>query len=208
MLILLSCRKIPYTPVSDEMKSWFAFQKGSYWIYKDDSTGDLDSVFITSTRDFIAEVQDYSKTIERCEWVDAYFESKFLTSFTMRKLRCGPNFLFVGSHLAQLPPDMSEGIGNIAYFLDCPLNQNIISDCNNGGVFYFEKIQTDTVNNKPYSNIIFSKCESLDSSSTNTHYYLRKIYFAKDVGIINYEEISRKHNIMRSYSLIRYKTIQ
>jgi hypothetical protein len=46
LITLIGCKKGPdFYPVSDEFKPWFLFQKGSYWIFRNDSTLDLDSVF-------------------------------------------------------------------------------------------------------------------------------------------------------------------
>ena len=46
IVFLSSCKKEPYYGISDGMKEYFVFQKGSYWIYQDDSTGVHDSTYV------------------------------------------------------------------------------------------------------------------------------------------------------------------
>jgi len=47
-LILFSCEKetYEYFYISDNTKNWGLYQVGSYWIYKDEDTGQLDSVYV------------------------------------------------------------------------------------------------------------------------------------------------------------------
>jgi hypothetical protein len=191
------------------MKDWFVYQKGSYWIYKDDSTGALDSTYVTSTNDFIHDYTDYDKTTMKAEWVFVYFNSKFLSNFIIEYSYCeGPNRLTVGSHFKTPEPGMASEDGDIAYFLGWPSNVKIIPNCWKGEVFFYKVISTDTINQHDYSNLIYSEVQWKDSSLTNPQYYLRKISFAKHIGIVKYFEVSQYYNVNRSYSLLRYKTVQ
>lgn len=46
-LFLISCnRNGTHYPVTDEFKKWTLFGEGSYWIYRNDSTMLIDSVFL------------------------------------------------------------------------------------------------------------------------------------------------------------------
>ena len=208
IIIISSCNKVPYYPVSNEMKEWFSFQKGSYWVYKDDSTGALDSAFVTANNDFINDYKDYSKTTMKAEWVIIYFNSKFLNNFFIQYVYCeGPNLFTVGSHLQSLPGQTESG-GDIGYFPGWPSNTKIIPNCWKGEVFLYRNIPADTINNIPYSNLLYAEDQRVDSSLTNPDYYLRKMYFVKHIGIIKYYEISKSFNITRSYTLLRHKVLQ
>jgi hypothetical protein len=209
IIIISSCKKAPYYPVSDEMKEWFSFQKGSYWIYKDDSTGTLDSAYVTANNDFIYDYQDYSKTTWQAEWVITDFNSKFLYNFKIQYVNCeGSNFFTVGSHLQNLPPGQTEDGGDLGYFPGWPSNTKIIPNCWKGDVFFYRNILADTINNISYSNLLYAENQRVDSALTNPYYYLRKMYFVKHVGIVKYYEVSKQFNIKRSYSLLRYKVYQ
>ena len=47
-LFLFSCEKetYEYFNIPDNVKAWGLYQVGSYWIYKDEDTGQLDSVYV------------------------------------------------------------------------------------------------------------------------------------------------------------------
>lgn len=47
-LFLFSCEKetYEYFYIPDSVKAWGLYQVGSYWIYKDEDTGQLDSVYV------------------------------------------------------------------------------------------------------------------------------------------------------------------
>src|ERR1035438_6211857 len=50
-LLFISCSKQKgnHYSISEDFKEWTLFQKGSYWIYKDDSLNTIDSTYITGT---------------------------------------------------------------------------------------------------------------------------------------------------------------
>jgi hypothetical protein len=54
-LLFVSCKKTTnpnYVVISDEMKQWFLYQKGSYWIYQNDKTLQIDCTYITKDPSF------------------------------------------------------------------------------------------------------------------------------------------------------------
>jgi hypothetical protein len=107
-------------------------------------------------------------------------------------------------------PGISDGDddGGIAYIQGWSSNVKINSNCWTGDVYLYKVIPANTINNKIYSNLIYSELQTKDSSFTNLDYYVRKIYFAKHIGIIKYFKVSRYYNIHRSYSLLRFKVLQ
>ena len=145
------------------------------------------------------------------EIIVLYFRSHFLSVFEISYSCPGQNCLSITSKL-EYPNDTNqvEMGGPIAYFPGWEPNKNITSDClfSSRVMFTYRVIQSDTINNMIYKNVIYSKYFSIDSSSTNQHFYSREIYFAKNVGIIKYSEISRYYNIQRTFSLKSYKVIQ
>lgn len=48
----LSCKKEPFPDyyVADSVRAYVSFKPGTYWIYKDDSTGNEDSIWVTSLK--------------------------------------------------------------------------------------------------------------------------------------------------------------
>jgi len=208
LALISACKKDPYYPVSDEMKQYFNFQNGSYWIYKNDSTGFLDSSYVSRYSD---DQNQTSYSGKRREFIVIDFNSNLLSEFTMTYMQCAEaEYLEISSKLdSTLPPDKIEYGGPVAY---CPVwepNMKITSNnCLHDVVFLFKTIPSKTVNNTVYKDIIYSSYTTSDSSLTNPYFYRREIYFAKNVGIIKCFEISKYWNVHRSYSLIRHKVIQ
>jgi len=146
LVLLAACKKeLTFYGISDEMKEYFVFQKGSYWIYKDDSTGVIDSTYIKSI---------YSSGDDRVfpgisrEMINLYFRSKFLSDFELGYLLCpGPNSLLITSKLYD-PNDTNnrEAGGPLAFYPDWPPNTLITSkECFSDGIFLYRIIPIDTM---------------------------------------------------------------
>ena len=203
-----SCKKsIPYYPVSDDMKQFFVFQKGSYWIYKNDSTNLIDSTYINSI--YSVNDDDGYPGIRR-EIINLYLNSKFLSDFEVGYFCPGPNCLTIATRLdPHFPLDEIETNGPFAYFSGWQPNKDIVSkECVSGWLFRYSTFPSVTIANNTYQNIIYSRIITTDSTSTNKYFYSREIYFAKNIGIIKFFEKSKYFNIQRSFSLSRYKIIQ
>ena len=211
LLILLtssnSCKKLTYYPISDGMKEYFVFQKGSYWIYKNDSTLSIDSTYVKA---FSSKDNDEGYSGIKRELITFLFKSKFLSDFELGYSCIGANTLAIASITdTTLPPDSYEANGPIAFSGNWLPNKNNISNaCNTDAVNRYYNIDSKEINNIIYRNIIYTRNFTTDSSILNPHNYLREIYFAKNIGIISYHEINPYFNINRSYSIVRSKTIQ
>ena len=81
----ISCKKeLPHYYVSDAFKSWTVFNKGSYWIFQNDSTLIFDSVFVTVNPSFLEFKPNSSNanfTLERIEmsYSSVFFHSSMIT---------------------------------------------------------------------------------------------------------------------------------
>ncbi len=50
LIFICSCEEeIDYFYIRPELKDWGYYEEGSYWIYQNDSTLAIDSIYITST---------------------------------------------------------------------------------------------------------------------------------------------------------------
>jgi hypothetical protein len=59
------CKKteenVPYNPAPQEMKDYLWFDTGSYWVYEDSATNQLDSIVISSTQETTVEDRNNGK---------------------------------------------------------------------------------------------------------------------------------------------------
>ena len=85
--------QIPYYPVSDNTKDYFFFQKGTYWIYENDSTHLIDSTYITDIY-HTTNNQKYDGMIR--EIIELTFKSQFLGGIEICYIYCanimGPDY--------------------------------------------------------------------------------------------------------------------
>jgi hypothetical protein len=204
IFIVMGCKKEYIYTISDSMKQYFAYRQGSYWIYKNDSTGLLDSTYVTSY--YHNPEYNFGNGI-KFEVIDFRIHGAFLSESTIQYIECtAKESLMETSNIDTLDHFYSEHY----YIYDPSLLLNIknTNKCVYNSYILYKAIAHENINNTIYNNIVSIKIQSNDSSSTNSDYYQREIYFAKNIGIIRYFEINRIENIHRSYSLLRYKVIQ
>jgi hypothetical protein len=189
------------------MKQLFAYQQGSYWIYRNDSTDLLDSTYVNS---YFSDTQDNFYPGMTREIIVMNFKSQFLSDFEIGYFCPGQNCLKIARKVIDSNDTLQQEIqGPIAYFAGWEPNMNIQSQkCLGDCIFIFRIIPKDTVNDNIYSNIICSKMISIDSTDTNPNFYFREIYFAKNIGILKYVETMKYYKIHRSWSLKRHHVIQ
>jgi len=57
-LVAMGCSKTRHTEVDAALQNAYSFQKGTYWIYKDSLSGDVDSFFVTDQSIVAVETDD------------------------------------------------------------------------------------------------------------------------------------------------------
>ena len=189
--------------VSDLTKEYFSYQKGSYWIYSNDSTNVVDSTIVNSYWDFI----DGSYQDKQRQLIVINFNSSFLSRFTLGYACTGPDELSVASKDNDTSNYVTSGM--TAYNPDLySSSQLTVPNCFTLFAIELKHLQSLTVNDVQYNNVIKSRVFSIDSS-TSTYYYLnREMFFAKNVGIIKFIEIDKLRHLNRSWSLIRHTSKQ
>jgi hypothetical protein len=197
----LSCKKDKDYPVPEEMKQYFVFQKGSYWIYKNDSTGELDSTYVNY---FTSLFDKNGYPGKNREVNQMYFSSKFLSEYLLI-YGCLDACGLTVTTIADTSSTETITVGESLTYLDS-WQPNTTFSLNTScavGIFKYDRIPNVTINNKVYQSIIYSNNTSFDTIS-----YTREFYFAKNIGIIKLFERNKYFKIQRSYSLLRHKVIQ
>jgi hypothetical protein len=206
LFALYSCKPNRHYSISDDMKAWFAYQQGSYWIYQNDSTKSIDSTSIEIFTHLLNENahSDYTR-----EMIGMYYKSGFLSSCIIYGYDpCGGNNYYNVSGIRDTLPGAYEVSGPLAYSPNYSPGERIVLPCDDWGIFHYYFLKSDTINQIPYKDLIYSEIITVDSSATNPRLYVRKIYFAKNVGIVKFYELLPYWKINRSYSLLRYKVKQ
>jgi len=198
LLALISCKSVTNYPISDTMKQYFDYHMGSYWIYKNDSTGDLDSTYVRSYNHTYGNQYNDDKHITE-EAIEFDYHSSFLSQSYIAYVACGgPNYYTLSGN----------GEGGLVFSPNWPENTQVFPDCYHGAIFLSKTYSMDTIGNIPYQNVIYAELRTIDSSSTNPYRSVTKVYFAKHIGIIKYYAFYPYYKANYSFTLLSYKVIQ
>jgi len=206
LLIFVSCKKTKEYSISSDIKQYFDYHKGSYWIYRNDSTGLFDSTYVKSYSNTSGIA--YGAGI-KVETINFDYKSKFLGNSYISYVACGgPDYYTLSSIVIKSPADTERTTQVVAYSPNWAPNSTITPNCSLDGIYFYHTKSADTIANIPYQNLIYSEYRTADTSEFNPFLFIRRICFAKNVGIIKYYEFDRHNNINRSYTLIRDSVVQ
>jgi len=176
--------------ISEAFKSWTYFNKGSYWVYKNDSTLAIDSVFLSGNPQILeVPINDYDgSTIE----VIGMPYSSSLINFCHMDINLSGN----ESYQITLNNDGSfNPWGLLAYNSD---NFILVSTPNG-----YRTLSVDSVyyiGQTKFYNVVHTQCT--DNSSTKIYNF----WFAKDIGLIKL--VGANTNPSFSWSVLRYHVVQ
>jgi len=113
------------------MKEYFAYQNGSYWIYKNDTTGINDS---TSVSSYIHVNDDKEITGITRELISMEFKSKFLGRSVISYNTCdGPNNYLISSIINPVTLETADAL---AFTSNCSPDTKIIPGCLTACLFF------------------------------------------------------------------------
>ncbi len=189
ILLSFSCKKeeLKHYYVSDAFKRWTVFNKGSYWIYKNDSTSVTDSTFVKENPKFL-EIPPYSSQDNfTLEYIDMSYTSLFFATTRVRLNQGGGEtfFMQVGNNeISALIASTSDNF--IPYFEN--INENITYQLlSSDSVFYLGP--------QKFINVVSTMYTKNDKKWT--------CWFAKDVGLIKITATNTNPGF--SWSLIKYR---
>jgi hypothetical protein len=180
-VFISGCKKesTEYQYLSSEIKEWSVYQPGSYWIYKNEVTGLIDSSYIKSQPEV------------RFDWIqvtDRY-------AIAQEEIR----YVVSGSFLQVLYIDQS-GSWEQFYNQSGHKNYGLLWYIKGEGFHKTEKIQNFQINDTSYSNVL----HSVYNVSTDTSFV--ESWIVKNVGVIKY--LKRIGNIDTTWTLMRYHSVQ
>jgi hypothetical protein len=193
-LLFFACTPTPKEyNISQEARDFICYKPGSYWIYKNDSTNTLDSVFVTSYEEH-TEKYEADKKIKS---ISQIINIEFANSDNQIKI------------IEKIDPSRS---------MYSETNNNLNQGFNNSLIsLYHGNFQWDryskidfTVNNKTFNNVIYESVISnyyYQTDSNISHVNLNnEFWIAKNIFII--KKILHYNNATQSWSLIRSHIVQ
>jgi len=191
IILATSCAKEgSHYSVSQEFKDYFLFQKGSFWIYKNDSTNVIDSAYLTGSPQYtVLSTGEKRKSDPTTEQYFVDFQSQILSGYLILSGE-DDNSLLIG-----VGPILNTW-GIIDYL--SPDTNFFINSAPQGYIKLWPKLPTIEINSIIFSNIIHTRFYN-DNLNCN-------FYFAKNIGLIKISGYWENKN--QSWSLLRYHIIQ
>ena len=197
-IAIQGCKKATEYKLSTDIKEYFTFKPGSYWIYRNDSTGDLDSTYV---KDFSNFVHEEDKEI-KWEVLVIDFESLFL-----KRLFVSVNSCKQINYTTLEIRDFSgiETDGGVIFYPDWPQDKLLNPECEPTLQYYYEIKSTDTINNQIYHDVLFTELKNIGVSQRD--FFMRTSYSAY-FGILKFYALNPQRHINSSFTLIRCKIIK
>lgn len=206
IIAMYGCNKEPLEiniPFPEEAVQYFYFKTGSYWIYQNSKSSEIDSIWVTESIRIPDNSYSYDKT--------KYYKKEFIRMYSLTSLYpnkgnwdfyfkpFGSSFVLYGGRNTYMQPS-----GNCTlwkYPFDGGLNQ--VSDIKGNDTSMFRVLGTHytvTIGNKTYSSVLkvnITNCIFMDKHDIN-------MYWAPNYGIIKIEDLDDSSN----WELIRHHLIQ
>jgi hypothetical protein len=189
-LALIGCKKeqAHYTISQDFMK-WVYFKEGSYWIYKNEKKGIIDSCYIASKALFATSNSEKDLGY-LFDFIEMHFNSSFLETGYIRST---PTFDYADYYTGDWT------IGSIRTNINIGQKVKWGDDVYEELAFY----DTFTLNDSVFRNVIHTRIAYPGYSYDSI---IRQYYFSKNIGLIKYEKTEL--NTDSIWSLMRWHVFQ
>ena len=185
--------KYEYEYISQEAKDYCMFEEGSYWIYQDSVTSNVDSVILTKT---LLEYQEKAwemnfHTITECYNGDYYHYLSDTSIFLSDRIDpWGGGFLAISFNLGvqDLEKNMILGVSAIDRYAQTSYLPSYSIEENN-----FDNVK-----------IVWQKYPIRHPGAYYTSDYHIRSYWVKNIGLIRYEIYNPNNEILNTYNLIKY----
>jgi hypothetical protein len=208
ILVLPSCEKdYPHYTIRPELLPYAIFYEGSYWIYQNDSTGELDSAFCENPYQYTNGGKDYERY---WDFIDLFFKSKIIKNWYLGYY-CTGHISDIG-YTDKMEIGIKKNNGAIyTYIAIFPsLSPNTIVDypCDwQNYEFFYEIIDQYELNGIEFQKVIHSTYRSKEPATTNPNYEQIEFFMVPYVGMVKFTEINFAQSVNRSWSIVRYQVI-
>jgi hypothetical protein len=187
-LFINSCNKeeTEHIRVSNEFKRWTVFPNGSYWIFQNDSTLAIDSVFVQGNPRFLDVPAYGSKDNFTLETIEMSYSSVFLSSTSQNVGQGGRETYYIRMYNNSIMPLIASSGDNFISYIPSGNEGNTLMILSLFSTYYIGQEQYHPVVSTQYSG----------SGKKWT------CWFARDIGLI--KVTGENTNPDFSWSLLRY----
>jgi hypothetical protein len=190
LMIFSSCvTRYSYEYIDQETKDYCMFKKGSYWIYQDSVTNNIDSVLL---------VQSFLESAERNGEYGHIFIVEFYTGELCHYLSDTSMSLFYNLH-----PSKKCCFPIIAFHSNIPDTEKNITFCFSFENFAYSNLISYNIGSNIFNNVKINWKNNILINGFVSNYHV-KYYWVKNIGIIRYEIYNSNNEIVNTYNLIRY----
>jgi hypothetical protein len=197
IILATSCKKKLNTNyISDGLKEWVAFKPGSYWIYKNDSTGELDSAYCGAN---YSQIRGGDQEGGYFQDITLKINSKFIDSYFLTFL-CAPISFrdYKEMFFMNLIKNGNQVLPMLAFNSNFPYNKEEILCHSQTTRFIVSYKDSVIINGLKYFNVLYNREWSI-KDSTN----VVEMYITKNIGLIKLTDSIKTH-----WSLLRYHVVQ
>lgn len=187
-LFINSCNKeeTEHIRVSGEFKRWTVFPNGSYWIFQNDSTLDIDSVFVQGNPKFIDVPPYSSKDNFTLETIEMSYSSLFFSSSSQNVGQGGKETYYIHVYGNSIIPLIASSGDNFISYIPSGNEDNTLMILSLFFTFY--------IGQEKFYPVVSTQCSVSGKKWT--------CWFAKDIGLI--KVTGENTNPDFSWSLLRY----
>lgn len=185
----VDCKKQPSTHyVLESFKQWSLFQKGSYWIYYNETTNSIDSTYIDHNPDIW-----YTPGVPaNYEIINLGLSNSFINSYSIMAGDQDNSFLRIGLSYPDIDPEV------LSKWVTDRISDKISTYCNLINVY-----PTISINGNNFTNVLQTRDSNYFDDGTKS---IKTYFFAKNIGLIKLDKKIGKTDTI--WSLLRWHAVQ
>lgn len=198
----INCDSVNTVLIPEDMKARFYFKEGTYWIYKNLTNGEIDSVWVYLSNNGIGPINDkiYDKGLNKC------YEVFYFETYNLEYYKKGKYYEMYG--ILRYPKDginPSNELFGIQHL--SPINNH--RACYHahiiGNVYQFESDEMEFIDSLVTSDSLsFKDILHISYPDGSNHCIYSGMYYAKHIGLVRF----KKSSDQSIWELIRYKINQ
>ena len=205
---ITSCeeRHYPTYYISDEIKPWFDFKSGSYWVYQVDSVNNEDSLYVSNYNDFLHVETADDDIIYKQDKIYIDIENNSNIKITCAIIANAYTIVTnqkIGNTIVYGETDYST---NMDYALVFLYHEGFVLRDNEDLII--EEYDSLLVLNNWYYNVVYKKeiVSTLDNTDLSIQNDTNEIWLARNIGVIK-KHINNKY-VKHISELKRYNVVQ